>query len=137
MAAELLTAFKQGQWLKHEAHHDLESFIWVLTYVISRHLNERSGITKEQREGLKTHFTESFGLYSVQAIRVARLSLQPFEMPIYEGLMPIPIQTLLGNLREAVRAHFVPPPMPGVITVVKPLTHDLVLNYFDAAYHTL
>ncbi|KAF4600603.1 hypothetical protein EYR38_005242 [Pleurotus pulmonarius] len=103
MAAELLTAIKQGQWLKHEAHHDLESFIWVLTYVICRHLNERSGITKEQREGLKTHFTESFGLYSVQAIRVARLSLQPFELPIYEGLMPIPIQTLLGNLREAIQ----------------------------------
>ncbi|KDQ28899.1 hypothetical protein PLEOSDRAFT_1070700, partial [Pleurotus ostreatus PC15] len=39
MAAELLE-------VRHEVHHDLESFVWVLAYAVSRHLQRQSGLTE-------------------------------------------------------------------------------------------
>lgn len=145
MAAELLEAVVYADSkVKHEVYHDLESFVWVLAYVISRSVNERTDLPAERRKHLRKHFVKSFGFHDVYDIHTSRLSCKPLIAGVYGTLLPEPMIALLKELRIAVNAHFaLPPPQgvgaggPGGPVHGRSLTHDILLDLLDNACHSL
>ncbi|KAG9219390.1 hypothetical protein CCMSSC00406_0005284 [Pleurotus cornucopiae] len=139
MAAELLEAIVYANLkVKHEAHHDLESFVWVLAYVISRSVNERTDLPTEQRKQLKTHFVKSFGYHGVYDIHTSRLSCKPLSTRgAFGDLLPRPMITLLTGLKKTVRAHFDRVEEEEEEDPVHVLTHDDLLDLLDTACHSL
>ncbi|KAF4600611.1 hypothetical protein EYR38_005250 [Pleurotus pulmonarius] len=137
MAAEILEALHEETTIQHKVHHDLESFVWVLVYVTSRHLNELKDLPKKTREKLRQHFVGSFGSNKLEDILTSRLAPRLFFPPIYKELVPLPMQVLLVKLRRAVHAHFVLTSVEGQEEEVKPLTYDIVLDLFNTACRSL
>ncbi|KAF9500187.1 hypothetical protein BDN71DRAFT_1502280 [Pleurotus eryngii] len=89
MAAELLEALEKGKAVRHEVHHDLESFVWVLAYAVSRHLQRRSGLGEAVKAELRQHFVRSYGRFLFADINDARISLRPLRPPsVYEEMLP-------------------------------------------------
>lgn len=137
MATELLGAIKYtNRKVAHEVRHDLESFAWVLAYVLSRSFSKQRELPTEQRTRLKKHFARSFGLHSVYDIYTSRRSCEPLDTDVYEDLLPKPMVILLFKLWRAVHAHFALE-FAEAEEEMKPLTHDLVLGLFNAAHHSL
>ncbi|KAL4259147.1 Protein kinase domain-containing protein [Pleurotus pulmonarius] len=134
MAAELLEALEKGKGVRHEVHHDLESFVWVLAYAVSRHLQRRSGLGEAVKAELRQHFVRSYGRFLFADITDARISLRPLRPPpAYEEMLPQGMNDLYVGLQTALNAHFVH--IRG--REPKPLTHDILLDLFDTTHHSL
>ncbi|KAF7433510.1 hypothetical protein PC9H_005466 [Pleurotus ostreatus] len=133
MAAELLETLGKGKVVRHEVHHDLESFVWVLAYAVSRHLQRQSGLTEAVKAELREHFVRSYGRFLFTDISDARLSLRPLRPPpVYEEMLPQGMNDLYVGLQTALIAQFAY--IYG--REPKPLTHDMLLELFDTAYHS-
>ncbi len=134
MAAELLGAVVYPyRKVEYKVHHDLESFAWVLAYVLARYINTQKDLPTERRRRLKKPFTKSFGLHDVCDIHTSRLSCKPLDANVYGDLLPKPMATLLIGLREAVYVHS----FHLDLEEAKLLTHDMLLRLFSAAHQSL
>ncbi|KAJ8496372.1 hypothetical protein ONZ51_g1136 [Trametes cubensis] len=109
----------------HTYHHDLESFFWVLLWIVLRHTAH--GHTNG-RAACETFFP--FGDDS-QAIMIKRGALSGRRLEITNN---VPLTILLAKFKAMVsRATTVEDPLVGDLNTRVPLTYDSVLEIFNEA----
>ncbi|KAI0328293.1 hypothetical protein GY45DRAFT_1017306 [Cubamyces sp. BRFM 1775] len=123
MAAELLNPKRQG--IVHDVHHDLESFYWVLLWVVLRHTDcAQDHITGPQL--CRSTFVFGDDQASYKAKRHWLLDNQ--ETPILvRGNQPL--TRLLADLSQLVFKQV----LGGFFAQANTLTYNAVLAVFDAA----
>ncbi|KAF7427814.1 hypothetical protein PC9H_007030 [Pleurotus ostreatus] len=141
MATAKLNAFRgtpSAARFTDQVNHDLESFIWVFAYTVMRRLMIEKRLDSDSRKHIHQWFKECFCSLSIATIipnRIARIPLK-LPIPIDHGILPDPIQDLLAWLDERVQYN-----QPAnerlakfknqgrnVILIVRPLTHELLLD---------
>jgi len=141
MAREVLTS--KGN-VVYEATHDLESFIWVLSYCVMRNLQTKAfskdatEVVKVQRNELKKLFVGAFAQTNAKKILAARNSacaalIFPRDEDISEiiaAFMGEYLITLFRELEDLVWS-ISKPSNPGR------LTHDDLLEVVDKAIRSL
>jgi hypothetical protein len=145
MAWELLQADTQLGPVKHEQKHDVESFIWVLSYCVMRFLlnlkgNKAAAGMKSEFDELKDLFDLAFGQTTRDTIAAERSShcrvFSFISNPKISGITTKysskPIAKLFSTLRTMI--HAASPFMPPEPT---PLTHEAVLAQVDTAIESL
>ncbi|PCH38930.1 hypothetical protein WOLCODRAFT_167705 [Wolfiporia cocos MD-104 SS10] len=125
MAMELIDADpKTG--VPHQAHHDLESFFWLLVCVVLRHTHH------DHRKG-KDAVAEIFGATTPRQARERKETI--FYRKMFTVKDNAPLNYLLKKLRSMVfHAYIWEGPMFENITQIPvPLTYDAMLEVFDEA----
>jgi len=128
----------------HEAKHDVESFIWVLSYSIMRNLYKKASkrsATKEVRDqcaALRSQFRDCFGQATTKAIAHARQSGSPGLMfpedsdidAIVTKFMSNAVVVLFQTLQDLVHKA-------GDRLNPTVLTHDMLLTAVNQAITSL
>lgn len=134
MAGQLLRR-RINEYIIHQPKHDVESFIWVLSYCVMRNLYrrafERSALREvsDQRAMFRTLFRQAFGQQTVRSIAIARQSMsdalifttEPDVQNIVENFMSQALISLFGDLQVLI--HGASSPRDPI-----PLTHDALLT---------
>lgn len=143
MSAEILEGIRTGAPLKHEIHHDLESFCWVFIYCIYRKLERNLGqLRKKRANGLdivdvlsaeeieeeNSAFTDAFGRTSFKDIVNAKFSMQPMR-DLTETLGVYLSDTIISVIHDLTR-------LVGDHTRFfkkerRYMTHDMLISKFD------
>ncbi|KAJ8522305.1 hypothetical protein ONZ45_g1107 [Pleurotus djamor] len=137
MATELVKGLEEGRKVEHEAHHDIESFIWVLAYALARRMLNNSNLNKELSTQTKVKvsqfFASAWGSASLTAAYQAKRAQTPLSPPsgISSVLLPVPIHLLFKSLSNVMGEYFVvpdpwKPPKPTV-----PLSYEDVFSRLD------
>ncbi|GBE88090.1 hypothetical protein SCP_1203190 [Sparassis crispa] len=137
MAAEILHAVilqddRKTQGLPpvtHAATHDIESFCWVLSYSIGRHLQKPNPSTKARHEQLQKWYKSCFSHTDLALIRKSRAMGEPLELDLAAlGCMSEALSSLFHLLRVHVIHH---------ITDKEPLTYEFVMGEIEKTVNTL
>ncbi|KAH9836362.1 uncharacterized protein C8Q71DRAFT_907950 [Rhodofomes roseus] len=118
MAIEILN---QAFGVTHEARHDLESFYWLLVWIILRHT------TFQHEDGDRAWH----GLFDAETVRACRALKSDWVTQSYEPLRMQhnpPLEKLLRRFRALCKTNF---DDVGLATTC--MTHDQVLAIFDRA----
>ncbi|KAI0350408.1 hypothetical protein OH77DRAFT_1431014 [Trametes cingulata] len=113
--------------VQHEARHDLESFYWVLLWIVLRHAHHTEANGQEAYlrpfspvdDGLATYYTKSGWLNN----RIAEPITIADNAPLTELLSSFHYLVFLANF----------PVTPATQCIRRPLTYDAVLQVFDKA----
>ncbi|PCH37069.1 hypothetical protein WOLCODRAFT_52880, partial [Wolfiporia cocos MD-104 SS10] len=117
MAMELIDADPEND-VPHQAHHDLESFFWLLVWVVLRHMNH------DHKEG-KGAFADIFGAITPKQVKKMKESL--FYKKMFTVKDNAPLSYLLKRLRSMVFKAYV----EDIAQTPVPLTYDAMLKAFD------
>lgn len=144
MARELLDPYQSIQPIVHEKKHDVESFIWVLSYCILRFINDhvlksaaKSEVQVEAPE-FENLFNSAFGKSTRHSIATERQSGSPVFSFVYSPTfseitkrMSNALIKLLLTLRQMIHdaSSFGASPIP--------LTHDALLAAVNTAIESL
>ena len=135
MALEILIHNGKIGHMTHEARHDVESFIWVLSYAVLRNLCHQASkpSTSQEIQGqypaLRTQFRTAFSQVTAANIAVQRTIVSPalrFSADeeveaITTNFMSDPLVSLFRFLRTCVHRSQDP-------EAPTPLCHDILLN---------
>lgn len=124
MAIEVLKAIAREQSIQQEVRHDVESFVWVLCYVLARRLvyqtlpskikstHKLKGSTAELDKELKTaleDFHSNFGRGRLTSILTSRNSLEAIskliERPYAIRHLPDATRSLLIAIEDMMKHH--------------------------------
>ncbi|EPT03326.1 hypothetical protein FOMPIDRAFT_1116386, partial [Fomitopsis schrenkii] len=116
MAIEILSSE-----VTHEARHDLESFYWLLVYILLRHTNH------DHPDG-KAAFGELFTV--VNSRQFAKFNFSWITYPAVPLTVPgnAPLNALLEGFRDALVGNF-----PSLLPPRPQVTHAQILALFDQA----
>ncbi|KAF8579377.1 hypothetical protein K439DRAFT_1416273 [Ramaria rubella] len=138
MAKQLLKAASRGQQIKHEVHHDIESFVWVLCYAVGRRgvSDPPTAIldNKPYYEELKAFFHVHYGRMDIAAIRRTRDSIDDGTLTLTESFPEIasePLRQLFSALHDALMGHFLASRGPAVRNGSFP-TYEFLQDLLDA-----
>jgi hypothetical protein len=131
MAAEILQAIITKIPIEHEPKHDIESFIYVLAYSVTRRAVpslESQALDEDTRKKLHSFFNSTFGQMDPDDIWISRQGPVPLTVRSrFPSVMSKPMAELLAELSELV-----------VVSRLKRkgyevLTHTCVLSALDEA----
>ncbi|TDL20615.1 hypothetical protein BD410DRAFT_899351 [Rickenella mellea] len=137
MAVEILDGIIYHSTVTHHAHHDIESFIWVLCYSISRQMDEvsrRSQQPSELRKSIRSFFFSRFGRVDLDAILNSRSSRNPLYLGwkvFKDGFFSVPMIKLFEDLDGHVQLSHLRQER------AERLTHDMILARFDQTVEKL
>lgn len=132
MASEILAGLMSNQLVTHKAHHDIESFVWVLCYSIIRKFSQTADPAMKKK--VKTFFHSTFGRADLSAIRTSRLSREPLLLrQQFESSLSAPMCTLLHSLDEYLWAQQSPNPSRRVYLTHKMIIDELTRTISDIA----
>lgn len=157
MAIAILQAIVNHKPIEHTLEHDMESFIWVLSYAIPRKILKVTEAPNETakhplRQQIATDFKDCFGSLSVSDIAKSRKALVPLGFfdereAFLSPYVSSPLRDLLVQLRVAMRTRLDGPAIKRVTTVFRhgalqapataTLTHAWLIDYIDDAIHAL
>ena len=100
MAAEVLQAILTDIPIKHEPHHYIESFIYVLAYSVTRRaVLEPQPLEESLRRRLHSFFYSTFGRMKLGNIWTSRRGQGPPTIRfLFPNLVTAPMAELLDNL---------------------------------------
>lgn len=128
MAYEVLEAIYAERTIVQDCQHDIESFIWVLSYSIGRRWVTKSGRMDHTRhQKFREFFHHNFGCVTLATILATRSGLSgPLDIAeSYPEIVSPPLIPLFSHLRGLVYSAHSPPDAPNVAVT---LTYDSVLN---------
>ncbi|KAL0950311.1 hypothetical protein HGRIS_010286 [Hohenbuehelia grisea] len=100
MATQLVQAMESGVQVEHTVHHDMESFIWVLAYSVTRRvINLNSRCDQKTKKRMSQFFKDSWGGLTPSTVTMskrAQTPLQPAQQ--IRHLYPDPILRLFDSL---------------------------------------
>ena len=130
MAAEILQAILTENPIKHEPRHDIESFIYVLAYSVTRRAVLGSQPLDESlRKKLHLFFYSTFGRMKLDDIWTSRRGQGPLTIRFrFPSLVIAPMAELLDNLDAWLTQSRLP-----LEWNPKTLTHTYVLSALDKA----
>lgn len=130
MAAEILQAILTENPIEHEPRHDIESFIYVLAYSVTRRAVLGSQPLDESlRKKLHLFFYSTFGRMKLDDIWTSRRGQGPLTIRFrFPSLVIAPMAELLDNLDAWLTQSRLP-----LEWNPKPLTHTYVLSALDKA----
>lgn len=103
MAIEILKAIFYKKECSHQKHHDIESFLWVLCYALTKHTIDELATLNHQDDLaiVKRIFAEAFGHASLRTIITSRQGGQPADLFEYEDgkYVSPPVGEFLRDLR--------------------------------------
>ncbi|PCH39280.1 hypothetical protein WOLCODRAFT_167872 [Wolfiporia cocos MD-104 SS10] len=125
MAMELIDA-EPSDDVFHQVYHDLESFFWLLVWVVLRH-------TKHDHPEGEGAFGFIFGAITPRQVKERKESL--FNKDIFAVKGNAPLSRLLLRLQSMVSEAYVwtGPEFKHVQQIPVPLTYDAILEAFDEA----
>lgn len=131
MAFEILEAIVRNKAIAHEPRHDIESFIWVLCYSLTRRLvHDSKGMDKDSRTALHEFFHTNFGRMTVNTISLSRRALYPLALTErFPELLSPPMVNLLATLHSQVQMSA----LSGFFLKPVPLSHDALLAALNNA----
>ena len=102
MAAEILQAILTGNPIEHEPRHDIESFIYVLAYSVTRRaVLESQPLDDSLRKNLHLFFSSTFGRMKLDDIWTSRRGQGPLTIRFrFPSLVTAPMAELFHNLDE-------------------------------------
>jgi hypothetical protein len=125
MAFQILDGILFNESVVHEAHHDIESFVWVMCYSICRQLLTFKSLTKDKKKELTSFFHNTFGRVDLNTIRSSRGVRAPLEIRRrFAESLSSPLVFLLKRLDGHVQRHHLTE-SPVL------LTHEMILVEFD------
>jgi hypothetical protein len=129
MAADILQAIITEIPIEHEPKHDIESFIYVLAYSVTRRaVLEAQALDEDTRKKLHSFFNSTFGQMDADDIWISRQGPVPLTIRSrFPSVMSKPMAELMTELSELV-----------VVSRLKRegyevLTHTCVLSALDEA----
>jgi hypothetical protein len=130
MAAEILQAILTENPIEHEPRHDIESFIYVLAYSVTRRaVLESQRLDESTRMKLHLFFYSTFGRMKLDDIWTSRRGQGPLTLRFrFPSLVSAPVSELLENLDAWLTQSRLPSEWNP-----KPLTHTYVLSALDKA----
>ena len=130
MAAEILQAILTENPIVHEPRHDIESFIYVIAYSLTRRVVlESQSLDDNLRKSLHLFFYSTFGRMKLDDIWTSRRGQGPLTIRFrFPGLVSAPMAELLDNLDGWLTQSRLP-----LKWNPKPLTHSYVLSALDEA----
>lgn len=130
MAAEVLQAILTEIPIKHEPRHDIESFIYVLAYSLTRRaVLESQPLDQDTRKKLHLFFYSTFGRMKLDDIWTSRRGQGPLTISIR---FPTLVSTPMAELLRILEAWVIQSRLPSEWNP-KPLTHAYVLSELDKA----
>ena len=125
MAADILQAILTENPIEHEPRHDIESFIYVLAYNVTRRVVlESQPLDESLRKKLYLFFYSTFGRMKLDDIWTSRCGQGPLTIRFrFPSLVTAPMAELLDNLD--------PWPTQSWEWNPKPLTHTYALSVLD------
>lgn len=150
MAYELLKALSSGEKLFHEAHHDIESFVWVFIYTIFVHDNlknfaEHKMTNPQNWKKLDDNIQFIFGSTGLRKLAAARADLMmDNSAPLQQGsVLGDCVEMLLSELQSRytiISANKIKRRQaanrkvevnPRDLKLVPVLDHDFVITIFE------
>jgi hypothetical protein len=130
MAAEILQAILTKDPIEHEPRHDIESFIYVLAYSVTRRaVLESQRLDEDMRKDLHLFFYSTFGRMKLDDIWTSRRGQGPLTVRFrFRSLVSAPIAELFHQLDACLTQSRLPSEWNP-----KPLTHAYVLSVLDKA----
>ena len=130
MAAEILQAILTENPIEHEPRHDIESFIYVLAYSLTRRaVLDSQSLDDELRKSLRLFFYSTFGRMKLDDIWTSRRGQGPLTIRFrFPSLITPPVAELLDELDIWLTQSRLPLKFNP-----KPLTHNYVLSALDEA----
>jgi hypothetical protein len=131
MAAEiLLQAILTKDPIEHEPQHDIESFVNVLAYSVTRRAAlESQQLDEETRKSLHSFFYSTFGRMRLDDIWMSRRGQGPLTVRFrFPSLVSAPMAELLDELEGWLMQSKLPSKYNP-----KPLTHAYLLSVLDKA----
>jgi hypothetical protein len=129
MAIEILDGIARKKNVNHQVHHDLESFVWVMCYSVTRRLvltsKKTDSMDGDGRAALHKFFYTNFGRMDIRSIAMARRSLDALLLPqTFHELVPQPMSSLYDALYDHVQQSI-------LRKNPTPLSHKILLAEFD------
>ena len=130
MAAEILQAILTENPIEHEPRHDIESFIYVLAYSVTRRaVLESQPLDDSLRKRLHSFFYSTFGRMKLDDIWTSRRGQGPLTIRFrFPNPVTAPMAELLDNLDGWLTQSRLP-----LKWNPKPLTHTYLLSVLDEA----
>jgi len=130
MAAEILEAILTAEHIEHHPRHDIESFIYVLAYALTRRaVLESHSLDESTRTRRHLFFYSTFGRMRLDEIWISRRGQMPLTLCLrFPNVLSPPMSELLKNLDVWLMQSRLPSEWNP-----KPLTHGYVLSQLDNA----
>jgi len=130
MAAEILQAILTEKPIEHDPRHDIESFIYVLAYSVTRRaVLESQPLDESMRKKLHLFFYSTFGRMKLDDVWTSRRGQGPLTVRLrFPSLVTAPMAELLNDLDTWLTQSRLPSEWNP-----KPLTHMYVLSVLDKA----
>ncbi|KAL0957349.1 hypothetical protein HGRIS_001153 [Hohenbuehelia grisea] len=77
---EILESIIKNKPIAHEEHHDLESFAWVVPYVVFQRLLRDVKLSQSERSAVRKQYEQSFGGLKLDTVLLQRKSLSAFDI---------------------------------------------------------
>ncbi|SRR6266545_1550539 len=130
MAAEILQAILTENPIEHDPRHDIESFIYVLAYSVTRKaVLESRSLDERMRKKFHSFFYSTFGRMKLDDIWTSRRGQGPLTVHLrFPSLVTVPMAELLNDLDAWLTQSRLP-----LEWNPKALTHTYVLSVLDKA----